>query len=69
MQVMCREKTQRALYWGAMTKSRAKQELEKLRRFLKSLEDGEKVDDVQFDAGHYRRKVDEVIKFVKAVQE
>jgi hypothetical protein len=53
----------------AMTASGAKQELDRVRRFLRDLENGQKPENLQDEAGRMRRKVDTIIKYVKNIEE
>jgi hypothetical protein len=52
-----------------MSTSAAKQELDRIRRFLKELEAGQKPTDLASEAGRMRRKLDQIIAFVNNIQE
>ena len=52
-----------------MTKGAVKQELERVLRFLRSLEQGEKVAYLDDEAGQMRRKLDAVIKALPSLSD
>lgn len=52
-----------------MNAATARQELDRVRQFLKDLEDGRVVVNLRDEAGRFRLKVDEVLRFVKSVKE